>query len=469
MAVLTDTINEYTTATGVTIDGVLIKDGLVDGVDVSATTTNVLAALAEPGADVVFNEDGHDHDFRVESDTLTHALFVQGSDGFIGIGCTPRYKFEVSAASGTNFLVASSSSVAHGMTAVLPTDAFYGHQLHSSLGNVFYHLSGGDFYPFLGYALFGTDNPTDTTAAWLFMCGKKDGTGVNALSATETCFQIQNYGTNLVTVLGSGNVGIACTPGAPLQVGAGTALSPSTMDVYAANRVVNAAGVVNIYTTDSIAADKGASLGLGGKGGDVTSYPFATIAGRSENNAYAGYLQLSTMGAGGSCTEWMRIGSNGNVGLGEPAPGTLFDMAGVAPYLTIHNTTEEDGAGGREGKLIFEGEQSGGELTTLGEIEFSHDGTSDDEKGKFVLRLNDGNDGTSPTAVITALSSGYVGIGADPATIFDVNGDSIRVRTSQTPASNGAGVQGEIAWDANYVYVCTATDTWKRAALTGGY
>ena len=31
-----DTINEYTAAGGVTIDGVLIKDGVVDGKDVSA-------------------------------------------------------------------------------------------------------------------------------------------------------------------------------------------------------------------------------------------------------------------------------------------------------------------------------------------------------------------------------------------------------------------------------------------------
>jgi len=36
--------------------------------------------------ETVFNEDSIDQDFRVESDTLTHALFVQGSDGNVGIG-----------------------------------------------------------------------------------------------------------------------------------------------------------------------------------------------------------------------------------------------------------------------------------------------------------------------------------------------------------------------------------------------
>lgn len=38
--------------------------------------------------------------------------------------------------------------------------------------------------------------------------------------------------------------------------------------------------------------------------------------------------------------------------------------------------------------------------------------------------------------------------------------------TNKTPASAGdTGVKGEIAWDSSYIYVCTATDTWKRVAI----
>jgi len=37
---------------------------------------------------------------------------------------------------------------------------------------------------------------------------------------------------------------------------------------------------------------------------------------------------------------------------------------------------------------------------------------------------------------------------------------------SKTPASAGAtGTAGDICWDASYIYVCTATDTWKRTAI----
>jgi hypothetical protein len=48
-------------------------------------------------------------------------------------------------------------------------------------------------------------------------------------------------------------------------------------------------------------------------------------------------------------------------------------------------------------------------------------------------------------------------------------GDCFRVQDARSPASNATGNAGEICWDANYVYVCTATNTWKRAALAGGY
>lgn len=38
---------------------------------------------------------------------------------------------------------------------------------------------------------------------------------------------------------------------------------------------------------------------------------------------------------------------------------------------------------------------------------------------------------------------------------------------SSAPASAAAtGVTGQIAWDSGYIYVCTATDTWKRTALS---
>ena len=42
----------------------------------------------------------------------------------------------------------------------------------------------------------------------------------------------------------------------------------------------------------------------------------------------------------------------------------------------------------------------------------------------------------------------------------------LRISLSNAPASATAtGSSGAIRWDANYIYVCTATDTWKRVAI----
>ena len=47
--------------------------------------------------------------------------------------------------------------------------------------------------------------------------------------------------------------------------------------------------------------------------------------------------------------------------------------------------------------------------------------------------------------------------------------DSITITTNQSPLSGAACISGEIAWDADYLYVCIATGAWKRSALTGRY
>lgn len=48
-----------------------------------------------------------------------------------------------------------------------------------------------------------------------------------------------------------------------------------------------------------------------------------------------------------------------------------------------------------------------------------------------------------------------------------IAGQTITIATTKTPSSaSDTGTTGMIAWDSNYIYICTATDTWKRVAIS---
>lgn len=73
-------------------------------------------------------------------------------------------------------------------------------------------------------------------------------------------------------------------------------------------------------------------------------------------------------------------------------------------------------------------------------------------------------------AMLTILANGNVGIGAASPTIsdgvgVDINGKILRLRSSKTPGTAGAtGNVGEMCWDGSYLYICVATNTWRRVA-----
>ena len=51
-----------------------------------------------------------------------------------------------------------------------------------------------------------------------------------------------------------------------------------------------------------------------------------------------------------------------------------------------------------------------------------------------------------------------------------LTGNEINIATPQTPTGRSAsGTQGDIAWDADYIYVCVATNSWKRTAISVWY
>lgn len=83
------------------------------------------------------------------------------------------------------------------------------------------------------------------------------------------------------------------------------------------------------------------------------------------------------------------------------------------------------------------------------------------EAEKHIFRPADGSE---------KIRVGDTGIGfgtaGDATQLVDINSDSLRLRTAKTPATAAAtGTQGQFCWDNGFLYVCVATNTWKRVAI----
>jgi len=101
----------------------------------------------------------------------------------------------------------------------------------------------------------------------------------------------------------------------------------------------------------------------------------------------------------------------------------------------LHNRTHEDTEGGRESIVTFKGEQSGGEISTLAQIQASHDGTADDEKADLIFKTNDGSDGASPTERMRISSDSTFTFASDDAGA-GIGPNLVYYRNSSSPADN---------------------------------
>tara|TARA_R110000868_G_scaffold104279_1_gene287195 strand:+ start:141 stop:917 length:777 start_codon:yes stop_codon:yes gene_type:complete len=211
--------------------------------------------------------------------------------------------------------------------------------------------------------------------------------------------------------------------GIPVNVGIGTASPAVNLDVASADEVS-----IRVRATTNGVDTRITSLGLTANAGVIGTYSNHPLA-------------LFT-----NATERARIDSNGRVGIGTAAPTTALDVSsgtsGAAAVINIQDPA---------GRVM--------QIASPSASTEAYIGTTTGHK----LHVY-----TNNTVKATFETNGNVGIGTtSPTTLLDVNAATVRVRTARTPASATAtGATGEICWDANYIYVCTATNTWKRTALS---
>lgn len=268
------------------------------------------------------------------------------------------------------------------------------------------------------------------------------------------------------------------------------------------------------YITSVAGGDHGTLSGLG----DDDHAQYALLAGRSGGQTIKGGTAvtdvLTLVGTSGNgtltspavqvkvgnngATTAITVLNNGNVGIGTASPSQKLDVRGGNIFINTNGSAADNILIGDAPGSGFPGIWLGSAATspTYSNYTFLSDGANgalfNAASGAIQrFRINNaavmtvggngvnigGTDGAAPSypfqvhtssSDFVVLSSGNVGIGTTtPTAKLDINSDVLRLRTAKTPATSGAsGNQGDIAWDSGYIYVCVATNTWERAALS---
>jgi hypothetical protein len=175
-------------------------------------------------------------------------------------------------------------------------------------------------------------------------------------------------------------------------------------------------------------------------------------------------------------TKTMFTGGNVLIGGTTDIPGT----GGLKVFGTTASTTTSSGA------LVVSGGVGVAGNTNIGGALRFHTNTalpgtaSISKDATFGLNFYASTGSTYDFTIFNAAGTGLLvnPTGTSALTAFDTftatgtlianaASNAFRITTAQTPASATAtGTAGTIAWDTSYIYVCTATNTWKRAAIS---
>ena len=264
--------------------------------------------------------------------------------------------------------------------------------------------------------------------------------------------------------LQGGNVGIGdLTPAAALVVGsdASATVANGTGDLYVQNDLEVDGSITG---TLKVSGFDGAMYNA--VGGNLTE-----ISGMSWSTSQAALVIGNTVSSDGELQlRRTYTDATANTASGSQLAISVSDLGAVT-----------SGSDGNTGQSIFVSRRfaTGGIITTTGsDITVSGDNAGAGTHTLIGQIITVSPSGTNPdaayglyvyagTGYAAIFSGGNVGIDTDtPTERLDINSNNIRIRSAKTPSSaTDTCDQGEIAWDADFTYVCVATNTWKRSAI----
>jgi hypothetical protein len=141
-----------------------------------------------------------------QSDTIVYGSFLPSTGGTITGNLSVTGTISGTESTFTNGYFYS-SGLAHGMTALIPTDDYGAlYKVDGTSGGLdIWGLTNANQAGALRLTgIIGAADPTDSYAAFIMRGGKKNGTGWQALGAAETVFTFLNYTTTIGTAYGNG-------------------------------------------------------------------------------------------------------------------------------------------------------------------------------------------------------------------------------------------------------------------------
>ena len=437
-----------------------IADGSAYELDISNSAATLGGnRLQLKSTETVFNEAGANYDFRIEGDTNPYLLHVDAAMDNVSIGKYSSYpNFALTVYRNTDLDDVGHLNSARGIYSDIDHHTSTPGNIHKySIGNsvdIRQHLGSGVVNS--GYVMGVDANGLMTGSGYLHQAY-----GLRTYAGGHTNFptagRIKNsYGVyNRVLNLGSGTMENAYGEYITISAGSNGTIGNAYGIYIVDNAGTIASGDYGIYQQGASACNYFAgSIGIG------TSSPSGKL------HIQDGTLHIHNDGSvpqfelvDTDTDNTLRLNSTNSVFAFNLDPDQKiagselrFNVDNSDKFILKHNINEFKQSTQVEASNNLV--QFGNSITIINGNEENID-----------LQVKGDSD---PYLLYCDASTDRVGIGTDsPTQKLDIDSSGIRIRDDKTPASASAtGSKGEIVWDSNYVYVCVATNTWKRASLS---
>ena len=244
-------------------------------------------------------------------------------------------------------------------------------------------------------------------------------------------------------------------------------INVSTLDAISANMGSITAGSMNIGSGNFTVSSTGVMTATGATiSGALTASSLNVTGATVTGTLDASVITLNSEPLNNVLT-YSETGGVGLLTLNEGAAITgdfvvagNFEATGLQPDLVIGKVTGATGDTVQADAILRSDTGSGSfkiQAGTTTKVSLNYDAlakTTLDADSTLTIKT-----GSSTTALTLSSSQNATFAG-------EVYAPSFRLGTGSPSSSSDTGTAGQIKYDANYLYVCTATNTWKRVALS---